>query len=68
MEKTTEIIIEISGELTKLKEREEKVREKINILWLTDAIVTGSLKYDALNEDISSVEFRKSCEESKKED
>ena len=68
MEKTTEIIIEISGELTRLKEREEKVREKINILWLTDAIVTGSLKYDALNEDVSSVEFRKSCEESKKED
>ena len=68
MKKSTEIILEISGELSRLKEREEKIREKINILWLTDAIVTGSLKYDALNEDVSSVEFRKSCEESKKED
>tara|TARA_Y100000310_G_scaffold97660_1_gene95296 strand:+ start:229 stop:435 length:207 start_codon:yes stop_codon:yes gene_type:complete len=68
MKKSTEIILEISGELSKLKEREEKIREKINILWLTDAIVTGSLKYDTLNEDVSASEFRKSCEESKKED
>ena len=68
MKKSTEIILEISGEINKLKETEDKIREKVNILWLTDAIVTGSLKYDVFNNSVSAKEFRASCEESKKED
>ena len=67
MKKTTEIILEISNEINKLQDNESRIREKVNILWLTDAIVTSSLKYDVFNNSVSAKEFRTSCEESKKE-